>query len=110
MSVEENQAEEYKKTYGLSSTQLEGKIKGSLEPVFRLVADEMKKATERKDFEKAVKWRDAIIKIHNETDIYDVLHVVDELWSARNIPSVKPFLDHKPEELSDYIKQYIQPL
>ena len=65
---------------------------------------------ERKDFEKAVKWRDAIIKIHNETDIYDVLHVVDELWSARNIPSVKPFLDHKPEELSDYIKQYIQPL
>ncbi len=72
--------------------------------------DEMKKATERKDFEKAVKWRDAIIKIHNETDIYDVLHVVDELWSARNIPSVKPFLDHKPEELSDYIKQYIQPL
>ena len=45
LSVEEVQAEEYKKTYGLSSTQLEGKIKASLEPVFRLVADEMKKAT-----------------------------------------------------------------
>ena len=45
LGVEEAQAEEYKKAYGLSSTQLEGKIKGALDPIFRLVADEMKKAT-----------------------------------------------------------------
>lgn len=38
------QAEEYKKTYGLDATQLEGKIKGTLEPVLRLIADEIKKA------------------------------------------------------------------
>ncbi len=38
------QAEEYKKTYGLESTQLEGKIKGALDPVLRLVVDEIKKA------------------------------------------------------------------
>jgi len=32
------------------------------------------------------------------------LHVVDELWAARHIPSVKPFLEHKWEEFSDFAK------
>ena len=44
LGVEEQQAEEYKKTYGLSATELEGKIKKALDPVFRLVGEEMKKA------------------------------------------------------------------
>ena len=38
------QAEQYKKTYGLSQTQLEGKVKQVLDPVVKLVADEIKKA------------------------------------------------------------------
>ncbi len=38
------QAEEYKKTYGLSKDQLEGKVRLALEPVFRMVIDEIKKA------------------------------------------------------------------
>jgi hypothetical protein len=69
--------------------------------------DEMNKAAQRKDFEKAIKWRDALIKLRNQTDMYDILHVVDELWSARRIPSVKPYLEHKPEELSEFIKPYL---
>lgn len=44
LGVELAQAEEYKRTYGLNSAQLEGKIKGALDPVFRMVTDEMKKA------------------------------------------------------------------
>lgn len=44
LGVEEMQAEEYKRTYGLSSTQQEGKIRLALEPIFKTVADEMKKA------------------------------------------------------------------
>jgi len=44
LGVEQNQAEEYKKTYGLAGTKLEGKVKGALDPVFRMVADEIKKA------------------------------------------------------------------
>ncbi len=44
LGVEEQQAEEYKKTYGLSTTELEGKIKKALDPVFRIVGEEMKKA------------------------------------------------------------------
>lgn len=44
LGVEQQQAEQYKRTYGLSGSQLEGKVKGALDPVFRLVADEVKKA------------------------------------------------------------------
>jgi type IV pilus assembly protein PilM len=44
LGVEMQQAEAYKRTYGLSGSQLEGKIKGALDPVFRMVTDEIKKA------------------------------------------------------------------
>lgn len=44
LGVEKQQAEQYKKTYGLMGGQLEGKIKGALDPVFRMVADEIRKA------------------------------------------------------------------
>lgn len=44
LSITPQQAEEYKKTYGLSAGQLEGKIKGALDSVVRLVSDEIKKA------------------------------------------------------------------
>ncbi len=44
LGVSGAQAEEYKKTYGLEPAQLEGKVKGSLDPVVRLVVDEIKKA------------------------------------------------------------------
>jgi len=44
LGIEYQQAEEYKRAYGLSGSQLEGKIKGALDPVFRIVVDEMKKA------------------------------------------------------------------
>jgi hypothetical protein len=68
--------------------------------------DEMNKATAKKNFEQAVKWRDAVIKIRNGNDVFDILHVLDELWSARQIPSVKPFFEHEYEEFTDYSKQY----
>jgi type IV pilus assembly protein PilM len=44
LGVNTTQAEEYKKTYGLVSSQLEGKVKTALDPVLRLVVDEIKKA------------------------------------------------------------------
>lgn len=44
LGIELKQAEEYKRAYGLSGGQLEGKIKGALDPIFRIVIDEMKKA------------------------------------------------------------------
>lgn len=44
LGIEELQAEEYKRTYGLNPNQLEGKIKTSLEPLLGLVSDEIRKA------------------------------------------------------------------
>lgn len=44
LGIETQQAEEYKKTYGLSSTNLNGRIKSILYPVLRMVSDEIKKA------------------------------------------------------------------
>lgn len=44
LGIDIAQAEKYKSTYGLSDRQLEGKIKAALQPVFAMVADEMKKA------------------------------------------------------------------
>lgn len=43
LGMAQEQAEEYKKTYGLSA-ELEGKVKATLDPVFNLVIDEIKKA------------------------------------------------------------------
>ncbi len=44
LSIDPTQAEEYKKTYGLSTTQLEGKVSNSIIPVFKIIVEEIKKA------------------------------------------------------------------
>lgn len=44
LGIEPIQSEEYKKTYGLDPNQLEGKVKTALEPIFRVIIDEIKKA------------------------------------------------------------------
>jgi type IV pilus assembly protein PilM len=43
LGVPEKQAEEYKRVYGLSNEQLEGRVSSSLSPIFRIVAEEIKK-------------------------------------------------------------------
>ncbi|MCK4968478.1 MAG: UvrB/UvrC motif-containing protein [Candidatus Aenigmarchaeota archaeon] len=67
--------------------------------------DEMNKALAQQEFEKAIKWRDAINKLKAGTDIYDVLHVIDDLQISRHLPSLKTFWEHTPEEFSDFAKQ-----
>lgn len=44
LGVNEKQAEEYKRTYGLSTTQLEGKVAGAMNPIFKILIEEIKKA------------------------------------------------------------------
>lgn len=44
LGVTLQQAEEYKRTYGLSESQLEGKVGRSLSPIIKVVAGEIKKA------------------------------------------------------------------
>lgn len=44
LGVEAQQAEEYKKTYGMAANQLEGKVKIALDPILKMVTDEIKKS------------------------------------------------------------------
>ena len=71
---------------------------------------EMNDAVAKQDFERAIKWRDAVIKISLGTDKHDILHVVDELWLGRNVPwaqpQVKPFLAHSWDAFSDFAKAH----
>ena len=69
---------------------------------------EMRKAAKNQEYEKAIKWRDAIIKLRSGADVYDVLHIVNELHSARKIPSAKPFLQQK--KFTKFAKEYFLPL
>lgn len=70
--------------------------------------DEMNASASRQEYEKAIKWRDALIKIKKGNDRTDFYHVVNELWTARNIPSLKPFLEHNWDEFSDFIKPFFK--
>ncbi len=44
LGMDEIQAEQYKKTYGLATDKLEGKVSNALLPVIKMVAEEIKKA------------------------------------------------------------------
>ncbi len=46
LSMEPVQAEEYKKAYGLSTSALEGKVRGVILPIFDMIATEVRKALE----------------------------------------------------------------
>lgn len=44
LAVDPTQAEEYKKTYGLNESQIEGKVSQAITPVFKIIVEEIKKA------------------------------------------------------------------
>lgn len=44
LGVNQTQAEEYKKTYGFDADKLEGKVGAALDPVFRIVSEEIRKS------------------------------------------------------------------
>lgn len=70
--------------------------------------DEMNKAVKAQEFEKAVKWRDAIYKLKSEMDIYDVLHVVDDLSRSRKLPSLKDYWEYDIGEFSAFAKKHFK--
>lgn len=44
LGVGSQQAEEYKKTYGMGASQLEGKVGSAITPIFNIISEEIKKA------------------------------------------------------------------
>jgi len=51
------------------------------------------KAAKKQEYEKAIMWRDAIYKIENKTDIYDMVHVVELLRLEIPNEEVEKILD-----------------
>lgn len=62
------------RTFGISK---EGKK--VFEEVVRLFKKKMSEAAKKKNYEKAILWRDAVWKLETKNDVYDLLHVVDLL-------------------------------
>lgn len=77
-NIENLQAEEYKRNYGLSEGQLEGKVRKALDPVFRLIADEIKKA----------------IRFYQNEEPNDPPKYVVLSGGSAAMPDVAPFLAH----------------
>jgi type IV pilus assembly protein PilM len=73
------QAEEYKKTYGLASDQLEGKVKGALEPVLRLVVDEIKKAISYYQTEEKGEAPGAVVISGGTSGMPQIISILSEL-------------------------------
>jgi len=79
LGVNPQQAEEYKKTYGLSQGQLEGKVKGVLDPVLRLVVDEIKKAVSYYLTEEKGETPSALIVTGGTSGMPDIISMLTEL-------------------------------
>lgn len=104
------QAEEYKKTYGMESSQLEGKIKGALDPVIRLVADEVKKAIHYYQTEEKGEAPSAVIISGGTSGMRDIIPVLSSLLGMEVVignPFSKVSLDPATaKKLSNYAPLY----
>lgn len=56
-----------------------GHQKGVWEAFIHLIQEEEKKAVKNREYEKAVLWRDALFKLENKLDIYDMINAIDLL-------------------------------
>ena len=63
-----------------------------------MMKEKMKEAVQEKNFEKAILWRDAIIKIENKNDIYDAMHATDLLRIEVSDKSLRELMDKYKEE------------
>ncbi len=52
---------------------------GVYEAILNLIKEQEDKASEAKEYEKAILWRDAIFKLENKLDIYDTVSAIDLL-------------------------------
>lgn len=69
-------------------------------PAFmEMMEKEMNRAAKRREFEKAILWRDAMTKLENKTDAYDAIHVVDQLRANTDNSEVEALI-------KKYKKQY----
>lgn len=59
----------------------------------KAMKQEMKKAAEKEEYEKAVLWRDAIWKLETKNDIYDTIHATDLLRKEIPLLNLEKIMD-----------------
>lgn len=79
LGIEAQQAEEYKKTYGLAEQNLDGKIKSILYPILRMVSDEIKKAVHYFQSEAESEQPKSIILTGGSAGMPEVASIMTEL-------------------------------
>ena len=75
-----------------------GAERGVYEGFMAMFKDLEMKATKKQEYEKAIIWRDAIYKIENKNDIYDLIHAVDLLRVEIPNEEVEKMLDKYTEK------------
>ncbi len=110
LGIEISQAEEYKKTYGLSSSRLDGKIKSILTPILRMVSDEIKKAMHYYQSESGGDQPKSLILAGGTAGMPEVSSIMTELLGIEvsiGNPFTKIHLDQQTlNQLSGYAPYY----
>ncbi len=64
----------------------------------KTMEDKMKEAAKKRNYERAILWRDAIWKLETKNDIYDAIHAVDLLRLEVTDPYLKNLMDKYKEK------------
>jgi len=79
LGVELNQAEQYKKTYGLTQSQLEGKVQIALTPIIKLIVDEMKKSVQFYKSEEKSETPQVIVLSGGSSGLYGLVPILTNM-------------------------------
>lgn len=82
LNVSLQQAEEYKKTYGLSDSQLEGKVAQSLDPLFKNISEEIKKIIHFYQIEEKGQTPTSVIISGGSAGLVEIAPVLTKLLSV----------------------------
>lgn len=75
-----------------------GVERGVYEGFMAMFKELEKKAAAKQEYEKAIMWRDAIYKIENKTDMYDMIHATELLRTEIPNEQVEKILDEYTEQ------------
>ena len=108
--VSEAQAEEYKRTYGLSKTKLEGKVAAAIMPVFSIISEEIKKAIHFYQTQEAGRTPSTIILCGGSAGVLDITTELTKAIGIETVlgnPFVKVVVDpQKMKDLASYSPLY----
>ncbi len=58
---------------------------GEYDALIGILKKEEKRAVERGEYELAIRWRDSIYKLEKKLDVYDFVHIIDQMWAENRL-------------------------